>query len=315
MRYLILILLPFSLTASTIVIEGDYLFWKPLQPGMSYALEANTPNASTNLDAKEQNFAWNSGLRIAMGYLTLPLETFFSWTRFHQSVQGQTDAPFVFATELFSLANVSSGTFYQGGNSVNGSQATSQWKLKFDMLDLDIKYCFQLPHIFLKAFLGLKGGWINQNQLIHYDHFINTSTLVEIMAHVNEVNQFSGIGPKMGCELEYFCQNDWKIKGTISSSLLIGYSKNPTFLFSSDQPSTIRLGFSSTKVIPTTQIVVGIQKALLRQKLILGIFYESQFFWSIWRNQSSAFQNLAVPNTGYQNLMMQGLTLQASLFF
>lgn len=299
-------------------LSAEYLYWQPTQSGMSYALglEGAELTISTSEDF-HQKFKWGSGFRLGIGY-DFPCDSYglsFSWTRFHNHVTGSDFAPVIIATELLSPFL---STFLIGGN--NGGVASTRWSLHFDMLDLEFGTPFNLPCVSFYPYIGLKGGWITQNQKINYDNF-EDSVGGRLNAQIVENNKFYGAGPKFGIMSHYYLCGNFSFFGNVAAALLYGHDHNPVQTFIAPVGSAafnLDYEHAQNRLLPTTQMQLGINWASCFCEcyfVSLALSYELQHFWSVWRDYNSGIQTFYIADAGYGDLMFQGVTAQVAVRF
>lgn len=310
------------------VVGIDYLFWRADQSGMTYAVGGENPNivigeSIGNTRNFQQESDWHSGFRLGVGYdLPCSWGLNFSWTRFHNRAKSHDNAPVIIATELLDIQ----GDFFFGGTTFGGT-TNSCWNLNFDMLDLDIGTCLYANCRFsFSPYLGLKGGWIYQNQKIFYNNFVGnfgSPNQFFINSTVNEINRFSGAGPKVGFYSEYNFFKCFSLISNFSTALLYGFSHNPTTTFIDNLTEEVvetnsRFDFHQRQIVPTVQMLIGLQwdRCFCScYEVSLALAYELQYFWNTWRNQNSTTQTIFITDAGYGDLMFQGITAELALQF
>jgi len=300
----------------------EYLYWKPYQTNMSYALAidalALTPPAP-NTTILNMDSSWDSGFRVGVGHTFCGnIDLGLKYTRFHSSNSTTASDPIIIATELIGVnPNITVGGTNFGG------VAISDWHLEFDMLDFDI--CFPLYNncgFAFSPYVGVKGGWIHQKQTINYTNFVDMALSETLNGIVTERSKFSGVGPKVGIDSRYAFSNGLSVKGNLAASFLYGNANYPVSQFIEEPIGTVfadsTVKFKEQKIIPAIQLLVGIDwsTCICDQYLVtLGAGYEVQYFAHTWRNQNSYIQDIYVTDAGYGDLMFQGLTVDLSVNF
>lgn len=313
-------------------LDGELLYWKPNQTGMSYCLISNELTqailGSTNQD-RQQNTKWDLGFRVGAGVRIADVHCDLSayWTHFHHTVDGATTTnEFILGTQLFlgSFLPIGGGGVAQISGGTPAGSATSQWKLHIDLIECDFGYliCFD-ERFSLHPYLGVEGGWINQKQTIVYNQFFDPNNLAFFDSTITQTNHFQGIGPKLGVDGDFILGCGFGVMGNLSAMLLYGSSHNPTDYHVVGDPlafpfSDFSIQFQQHRLLPAAQAQIGLnwgKDCFEYFVLYLNAIYEVQYFWNTWRNQSSAIQSIAVPDAGYGNLMLQGFTGQVQLAF
>ncbi len=193
----------------------EYLYWKPEQSGMTYGVApdalAFTPPAPSN-KILQQRSDWSSGVRLGATreFTCCDFGVSFDWTYLNTTETNHANNEFIIATELLGVINdiAVGGTF-------NGGKASSAWKLNFNMFDLDFSYSlFSNCCYFIKPYIGVKGGWINQHQTIRYNNFFDVIASETVTAKIRQINNFSGAGPKLGLVAGYHLWKTLSLVGT-----------------------------------------------------------------------------------------------------
>ncbi len=301
----------------------EYLYWKAEQSGITYGVSPDaltlTPPAP-NTTVLRQNFGWNSGFRLgaAHEFACTDFDLSLQWTRFNDNRTTTPREEVIIATELLGVLN----DVIVGGT-LNGGVISSQWKLDFNMFDLNLgSTLIRNPYYSINSYIGVKGGWVNQKQKITYTNFINTTTAETVTAQVDETNKFYGIGPKLGVAMRYTIGSGFHFIGDFAAAILYGNSKNPVTQNVEQPTGTLladsTISFQHNRMQPTTQMKLGLdweQNFFTCYDIKIGICYEMQYFWNTWRNQNSYIQDIYVTDAGYSDLFLQGVTVQASIGF
>jgi len=317
----------------SLFVDGEFLYWKPDQVGMTYCLLEETDTfafilAPTN-ELRRQESNWGFGFRIGAGVDIEQVHADIAgyWTRFHHGMNSATRTnDLIFGTQVFFGDSISLG----GGALVGivgtpGGAAFSQWQLHLDLAELDFGYWITFSKWFsLHPYLGVEGGWIDQKQIIRYDHFFDTGAAVFFDAVITQKNRFQGVGPLLGFDGTFHMGYGLGLMGKLAGCFLYGSSQNPVFLevtgtpFFAASSSNLSVSYKQHRLMPNLRAQVGLTwegKPTERFTLGLNALYEVQCFWEAWRNQSSFIQNLAVSDASYANLMLQGFTGQVQVSF
>lgn len=303
--------------------EIEYLFWNVSQVNMPYAIAIEDLNTFANFEEIQQKSHWTSGFRLALGTkICCNFDTKLSWTRFHSQFKDSESGKILIATELLAP---NTGTII-GGDGVGGP-ATSKWCLDFNTIDWDfgMPLCFNQTcsnqEFRLFPYIGLKGCIIRQKQLITYDDFIDTNGGDAVMnAFVTERNNFYGVGPKLGLLCSYSLSLCWKLEGMLAGSLIYGKQNSPSTASFSEPTFSFSSKFLTDKwrSIPFVQCYLGISWHNFMcgcVPYVLGVGYEAQYFFDLWRTQNSIIQQVFITDVSYGALMLQGLTVKLQVFF
>jgi len=302
-----------------ITFEADYLYWKAQEDGLIYAMKIPGWQPGQNIThvnnayLKEHSPNWGSGFRLGVGE-NLPYDLWdlgFDWTYYnHRNTNHvHSDDKSIIAITVVKLFN-STDTF-------TVTDASSAWHLRYSMMDLVLgrKYLFG-NHFILRPNAGLKGGWINQTQSIHYSE-LNTAKFGTLPnTRVKKINDFAAIGPEMGLDMRWLIGHQFGIFGTMSTALLYGHFDVQTkfYFFDSTITNVPTLIDSKNRLRPTLQLLLGLdwERCFGTTKFGLGAGYELQYWWNQQQNFVDVF-SLAVPSGG--DLTMHGLTAKAKFEF
>jgi len=312
-----------------IVLSIEYLYWKiqedQLYPAILTSQSVVNGLNNTELTLKNQKFEYTSGFRAAIGcaFPNVSYDVRCAWTRIHPrtTLDISTSDPKGFIAIPF---------FDQTNSDVpHAESAVSRWNLDYDMIDLEFGSKYLIGSYFnFRPKIGLKGGCINQTQKLTINNIsLGQPATESVEGTVTRRNNFSGIGPSVGVDLHFALGSQFGIFSSISGALLYGkfHLKTETFLADtvdgdgvSSGPQDTVLNNSKCFLSPTVQCLLGgewnkcfCQKYWIR----LGIAYEAQFWWNQMRSNNSIPQVLFVNSPSGGDLIMHGLTLQASFEF
>lgn len=315
-----------------VFLDGEVLYWKPNQAGMTYCLleETTTFNfffAQKN-QARQQHADWGLGFRVGVGIdiETIPADITGYWTHFDHTMDSitQTDE-LIFGTQVFFGNGFTlGGGALEGIIGTPGGPARSRWQCQLDLAEIDFGYwiCFN-KWFSLHPYLGLEGGWIDQKQTIHYDQFLDTNSNLFFDATITQKNHFEGIGPAFGLDGTFHFGYGFGLMGKLASCFLYGCSRNPTDLHLDGDSSVfpfpdLSVHYKQQHLMPSIRSLVGFNWGKRLQNhfaLFFNAAYEVQYFWETWRNQNSFIQNIAVSDAGYGDLMIHGFTGQVQVSF
>lgn len=308
-----------GLEAACVTANVDYLYWHASQSDMNYALTVEDIDTFANMSANFQRSDWASGVRLGVGYaMPCSWDSRFTWTRFHNSVFGQTASHFILANQLLSIT---AGDLFIGGEGVEAGPAKSRWDLNFDKFDLNFggTLCNGRVFFFHPA-IGITGIIVNQSQHISYDNFIDTFTERRANVTVKQVNNFWGIGPSAGFDSALRVGCGFSLVGQCTFSAYYGRvpSKSTTSIEEGGETVTSSFMLKRNKIVPAFQMFFGLEwgtKLLRCYPISATIGYETQYFWGLWRTQNSGIQDLYITDAGYNALEFSGITARVSFGF
>lgn len=306
----------------------EYLYWKTQEDQLYPAIltdqtVANGVNTN-HISLVNQKFEYRSGFRLGLGYNFdyENYDTHLAWTRIHPNTTtniSSSDSTILIAIPFFDQTN---------SDVPKAGSVVSQWQLNYDMLDLELGHKYTIFDRFsLRPNIGLKAGWINQLQVMDINNVsLGQPEVEKVQGSEERLNNFNGIGPRIGIDLHYGLGSQFGVFGTLSGALLYGNFKLKTTTYLADSltnngiagngPQVVSLNNSDNRLSSTTQILVGgdwMRKVYQKYWVRLGVAYEAQLWWNQIRSDNSIPQLLFVNTPAGGDLMMHGLTLQASI--
>lgn len=265
---------------------SDLLIWQ-LREGSAdnWAQEISDSGVNQPINVLGVPFNWNTGLRVGAGrnYGNWDVVGSYTW----------------FQTKASSQASVSSGGIYSPflgnffANNTNGSgfgphyyDASVYWKLYYNIFDLELGRVFKIDEILqLRHFIGLKGGWINQNINSNWQHPTVATNFTSATEDLK--NDFWGIGPSIGLNTTwpvYKVNNKiLKIFGNLSGALLWGHWHFKDE-YANNTPTTVTVHLDTVNgAASMATALVGIEWSanFSRSSLNIRLGYEAQ----VWFNQ------------------------------
>lgn len=219
-------------------VRADFLWWRACEEGLSLGTEEFTstfPGGNKIQRAKEKNpdFKYDPGFRIGLASIC-PCDCFdvaLNWTHFHTkaSVSGES----IFDTNDFVGGSGISETVFvpewqRIGNAIPDF-SKGRWTLNLDLLDLEFGRKYYVSNCFvLRPHFGLRGARIDQGFRVHSE--ANRFNPYEegasgfFASDTKAKNDFLGIGPRLGLDLELSlpCACNIKLFGQAAGSLLFG---------------------------------------------------------------------------------------------
>ncbi len=294
-------LLPVLLRA-TVFVQGDLLYWKAHENGLTYAIESKGgPTFVNDSTAKNIDFDPAYGFRLLLG-TTLPNSAWdlrLIGTHFHTYVYTQAKAhhdSVLFPTWI-NAAAVDNGTTIDS--------AETKWRLHCGVFDLNAGRSFHRKRLHFRPYFGLRYAVARQKYNILYkggDLFPNSENEIEMK------NKFRGIGPLAGAGAQW---NFWKgFSLYADGTLALLYSH---FYVHQDEDATSgieeRLRFFNRFYIvrALADIALGLKWDYRRFALLLG--WEEHLFFG--QNQFVRFVDKDTPGAYVSNqgdLSLSGFT-------
>jgi len=297
-------------------ITVDYLYWKAQEDQLVYAIEfSDLPFAGMPVTTNilEQQFGWSSGCKVGLGYQH-PEEMwgiYLNWTGFFEHTVDRTDSDTMLITSALAGATDDSPI-------AMGTNAKSAWHLKFNMIDLELSRMWFVGEKFsVQPHLGIKGGWIDQEQHITYTDFTAKNFQVDD-AQVRRTNDFASIGPRVGANLRW--GKEVGIFGNFSGALLYGkFDVKSDYQFISTPTLQNGTMFDNKyRLRPTIQMILGLDWTHYFQSnkaISLRAAYETQYWWSQWQIFANLLATEFLSITPFGDLSFNGLTFEGSFSF
>lgn len=299
-QYIIGLGLLFSPVVYALDFYADALYWRPSE-SIDWALTNSniSPSITPNqeLSYKTIRFDFAPGFRVGAGLQKDEWDVRLLYTRLNTnadtSVSGNVISTFMpskFNTKFYQSAHVKFG-------------------IDFNMFDLDLSKQVKIDDdLLFNPFIGLRGGWINQEVNTRYQGPMNIPPTSfnpnNVLEHVT--NHFSGIGPAvgMGGQWRFYNKSDiqYSLVGNASAYYLWGKWGIYDTLYQNNGEAigSVNLGNRDFGAF-TVQALLGLQGQYHDFSVKVG--YEV----SDWFNQYQVFDNGS--GTHNNDLVLQGLTV------
>ncbi len=201
-----------------------YLIMKPYEDDNDYATKLTTEGSlSTALEMsmklEKPDFDWYSGVRISLGrYLAhhdkwdISLDTTYYYAN-EESVSSPNRSKGGLLTPLWSPS-------FDGG----ATQGKVNWRLNYFTWDLSIGREYNLlKTISAHPFIGLRAALIYKDTAAKYtDTFVNGQTNRILKDRFQASDDFWGIGPRLGVDLQFNMRSGWSFLGNLAGALFYG---------------------------------------------------------------------------------------------
>lgn len=324
-------------------VYGDYIYWKVTEDHLDYAavipggltpvidaLGAGVPfDITVPLDFREPSFNYQSGFKVGLGY-TVPCSDWdfdVCWTRLNNDVKTSvTDAtggiiPITFnAPEIIELLSSGFSSF------AFGTEATNTWRFEYNIVDLVVGKKMQFCNcVKFRPYVGAKFASIRQKQYLNYFgleifHGSTAAPTPLIISNFRK-NDFRGVGPSFGFDAAWQFMPDWNLTSGLGGALVYGkfdVHETPSFGLFDDSISVAVQTSKNCRFSPTVNGNIGIDweaSFFDSFQMKIGVAYEVQYWWNQWRPTTIANSILSGNSSAAGDLMMQGLTVQASFGF
>lgn len=281
------LLLSGSTHATQIFLDG--LYWQASETNNWAYTNSNTTPVQ-NISYKTLNFNYQPGFRIGGIYSAPTWDSLFSYTQVHTNTKDSTSGNVLSAFLGTTTAKPFEGYFFDTGR--------IRQTIDYDMLDLNFGKQFQpASALMLHPFIGVMGGWINQNFNATYQGAMSTNEIIN--------NNFTGIGPKFGIDTSIlfltYRNAQFNLLGAFAASYLIGHWVVTDDTMANPRATVIIANRSHNMGAPTMQAMLGAKATY--KKFAVKLAYE----FNEWFNQVQFYDNDS--GTHGNDLVMQGFSL------
>lgn len=303
------------------LVELEYLFWNAREDQLGFAIDfpdgvapvggpltAGSPIGRVTLD--DQKFNWDSGARVGFGYF-IPCTCWdlsLAWT-FFQTNSTATSSDGTQATLTFGLLNTAGAV-----------DAQSRWNLHFNSLALEAGYYIDLPCCLIAhPHVGAFGVYIKQKQNVQYSGLIDNLGF-PIDVSVSRKNNYWGVGPTAGIDLQWFFCGNFSLISRTSASLVFGqFDIKTQYLFSEATFSAaINIKDKPYRGRPMVDMYLGFgwEWYLCGCPMELAAGYELEYWWQQWHAPASVLDEEFSSGGGrWGDLLLHGLTLSLNIVF
>ncbi len=203
------------------LVEIDYLLWAARQDGMAFVRSGINPDQNSREGSYHHpNWDLTSGFKVGLGRnltyddwdISARYTFFYGRTATEKKRQKPNDGK-----QSYPTWNPGDTLSIESGWLMPLQEARSQWKLHFNVVDVEIARSFFVSHFLsLRPSVGVKGTWQSQDYLIHY-------TAQEDPLYRIKVNQnFWGVGLRFGLDNNFHLTKFWTLFGNMYLSGLWG---------------------------------------------------------------------------------------------
>lgn len=304
--------------AVDVVISADFIYWHAAETGLDYAVN-NFSGGAASVEAPgamyTPNFTYDPGFRVGLG-LGLAHDAWdvmAEYTCFH--------TPTITTANTFETVSPFTKDSIASLNDI--SAASSEWRLRLDVIDLDLgRNYFISQYLTLRPYFGLKAVWNRQ--------IFNTTSdlpaLGPVPAAVLNTNQNShsfGLGLSTGVNTSWQFSRNWNIYGNYALS---GLSTSVTSYYESlrnDLSGYVKTKNNQTVIQPIVEIAMGLGYDCYFNDDNYHIGIQLGWEFQYWNNTNPFKQPVGVdglnattvPSSRYGDLSLQGLDLKVRFDF
>ncbi|MBI3901239.1 MAG: hypothetical protein HY324_03695 [Chlamydiia bacterium] len=315
---------------------ADVLVWEAKEEGLDYAAYIPVTNSVVTSEslfphALDDKARYNVGFRVGFSY-QCPCPNWDAtlyWTYFHPSQKASFTVP-PHPADAATSTTRSVPVLFNPSASPALNTANGEWKVLYDVVDLDVGYFFRAPSFQCRPHIGIRSAWINQKMDLNFNlNFQNggASTSSANFISLNS-NQFWGMGLRSGADATWHFWNDFSLFGKSGVSLLWGQ-----YNVSRQEILTSALTVGGITYLPgTTRAITNVMRYQLATALDLiggfgwhttcyGLGLDLSLAWEfqLWFSQNQLLKVVGNNNINYVNLQgdfsTQGLTAGIAVTF
>jgi hypothetical protein len=222
----------------TLRFRVDFLWWRADEQGLDlgteqlvdrFVVDSDLSEYTKEFKTKKPNTTYDPGFRIGLSSICENCwDIGLNWTHFHTTAKARGASDFSEAPANYTFFE----SCWEAREGLIPDFAKAHWKLDLDMLDLEFGHKFYVDHCFiLRPNAGLRGIRLDQKYRV-FSAANRTSgafSTQQFDAHVHARNDFLGIGPRVGLDLEYKFECGVSIFGQAAGTLAFGrFNRNAT---------------------------------------------------------------------------------------
>ncbi|QVL57595.1 MAG: hypothetical protein KFB93_00530 [Simkaniaceae bacterium] len=311
-----------------VFITADFIWWKASEEGLAFSGSgvnagdttlANVYSSPAKGKVVSVGEDWAPGFKVGlglnMGHDGWDILAQYTWL--HASDSRTQSGDFVYAPESLP---------FDDGPTIAGTKNTSNWDLKFNVIDLELGRNFYLSQFLtMRPHIGLKGTWQDHDWKSKYfvsDYTVSAQDAAGANVDVPFTGPFHndrrfevwGIGVRGGFNVAWYMSKDWSIYGDLAlASLWTNYYKSTQKIDLDDTTTGNTRGFINVDNdnVYTCKSIIELELGLRWETW----FYDDNYHFAIqagWEQQTwmgwSAFGELL--DTVYHDFSVQGLNLK-----
>jgi len=300
-----------------VFITGSFIYWQAMEGGLELGMYNDTPTElwTDYNETVNMNFAYKPGFKVALGtqldHDNWILSAEYTWLHLSDSTDlVVADVPFT------------PGWFFRDMLLID---AAAQWKLRYDMIDLEMSRPYYVgTNLTLKPFGSLRGGLIKQK----YD-FIGHRDWQGLIIYDETymVEKTWMVGPRIGIDCDWIFFDYFRLIGNAAAALFYQHFKTTGYCasFREDAVSVSWNAYNAEgQLTPNLEGAIGFGWGsyfgdnngwhfdLSALYEVNYIFDQNKMRQELIRNMISDYVEVCVPAA---NLMMHGLTITARVDF
>jgi hypothetical protein len=320
-----------------VFVTADFIYWTARQDGMAYARSGvadysdaialgDAESGSTYFPPTHFSPGFKAGVGLNLGHDGWDVYLNYTWLHSNQnnSVSNDLSASkgLIPLWEIATIGNTTAqNQFITLSTFINIGEASAQWSLHFNNLDLDLGRSYYISqYLALRPHIGLKGAWYKQHYTVNYANFLEPDIAVDVSSTRMQIEQsFWGVGVRTGLDASWFFDKNWSLFGSTSLAALWGRFDVTRQDFSTTTPTQVihktcdtHSDFHTIKPVAEFQLGLRYDYWFSDDDYHFGV----QVAWEeqLWFNQNQFFQ-LSNPWGSHGDLGLQGITLDLRFDF
>ncbi|MCI5051522.1 MAG: Lpg1974 family pore-forming outer membrane protein [Simkaniaceae bacterium] len=295
-------------------IGGDLLVWTAREDGLDYAVSGFDSSGVTT--AKKEGRTHGPGFRWDLGFkayldVNVPHDgwdvkleyTWFLNKDMETNIDSATLGLPIYSTWIYDPDDT-----IQYADKVGGD-----WRLYFQDMNIELGRCSYIsPLITLRPYIGLKGSWQVQTNNAQYHDILGNDVITNSL--VMKEN-FWGIGPRGGADLNFDLVWNWKIITNFATSLLYSrFSTDMSARMPSEpgDPIEAKIEDHIRTITPVFEFQGGFQWGTLTYEESFGLIIQLMFETQSWLNMNRFYNGFGTRNG---NLGLYGFTMKIAFNF
>jgi hypothetical protein len=305
----------------------DILYWHTRMGGTEFAYTNNSDCSSfpINGELAEISFGWDWGFRVGLGYNFEhdDWDVMATYTLFNTSGSNgegsNTNAVSVVGNKGWSLTPSGGDATGADSSFICAESGKSKMKLDLDVVDLELgRNYFVSRDLSFRPHVGLETAWVKGEQNTYFTGGQAASParafpLGSNTFHIDDTNNFWGIGPRTGFNSNWYLGNGFSIFGDADLALHWGRFKvSHKESYTGVEDNTINISANMHRFVPKAGLSLGLRYGAYvfkqEQYISVSLGYETQYWWRVNQslivddNDSSPRFNRASEDLGYQGV-------------
>jgi hypothetical protein len=215
----------------TLRFRADFLWWRASEDGLSlgseelnnyFTVDEDVTEYTKEFRCKKPNTKYDAGFRLGLASICDNCwDIGLNWTHFHTTAHATGVSDFSTSPDTLLLFE----SCWEGAVGAIPDQARARWTLDMDLIDLEFGHKYYVDHCFIvRPHAGLRGVRIDQGYKVFSfaNRLSGPFSIQQYESNVRAKNDFLGVGPRLGLDLEFKFGCGVSIYGQAAGGLLFG---------------------------------------------------------------------------------------------